>query len=181
MPLGRYGARGALFRITLLSHGYTLAAKGTTSSSVRFIEHEARIYEQLQPIQGLYVPVSLGTIDLRELGRRYFYAADVHIIYFLLLSWAGRDLREAREQPSSVGIRRNVIRSLQSLHALGVAHGDVRRENLVWSHMPSDPVMVIDFERSVLTKASCRLGLLGRSEDGEELPPECLSEDDKLF
>lgn len=47
--------------------------------------------------------------------------------------------------------------------------------------MPSDPVMVIDFERSVLTKASCRLGLLGRSEDGEELSPECLSEDDKLF
>ncbi|KAK4655460.1 hypothetical protein QC762_0050250 [Podospora pseudocomata] len=162
-------------------HGYTLAAKGTTSSSVRFIEHEARIYEQLQPIQGLFVPVSLGTIDLREVGRRYFYAADVHIIYFLLLSWAGRDLREAREQPSSVGIRRNVIRSLQSLHALGVAHGDVRRENLVWSHRPSDPVMVIDFERSVLTKASCQLGLLGGSEDGEELPPECLSEDDKLF
>ncbi|KAK5651290.1 hypothetical protein OQA88_12634 [Cercophora sp. LCS_1] len=181
MPLGRCGARGALFRITLVSHGYTLVAKGTTSLSVRFIENEARIYEQLQPIQGLYVPVSLGTIDLRELGRRYFYAADVHIIYFLLLSWAGRDLREAREQISGAGMRRNVIRSLQSLHALGVAHGDVRRENLIWSHKPGDPVMVIDFERSVLTNASCRLGLLGEPEDGEERPPECLGGDNKLF
>lgn len=180
--LGRCGARGALFRITLLSHGYTLVAKGTTSSSVRFIEHEARVYEQLQPIQGVYVPVSLGTIDLRELGRRYFYAADVHIIYLLLLSWAGRDLREAREQITSAGMRRTVIRSLQSLHTLGVAHRDIRRENLVWSHIPSDPVMVIDFERSVLTNVSCPLGLLGAAaEDGEERPPVCLGGDNKLF
>ncbi|KAK3364277.1 hypothetical protein B0T25DRAFT_529692 [Lasiosphaeria hispida] len=168
VPLGRHGARGALFRITLLSHGYTFAAKGTTSSSVRFIEHEARVYEQLQPIQGLYVPVSLGTIDLGQLGRRYFYAADVHIVYFLLLSWAGRDLFEAREQTGDVGMQENVLHSLRSLHALGVAHGDVRRENLVWSHIPSDPVMIIDFERSVFTKASCRLGLLGGSEDGDK-------------
>ncbi|KAK0707831.1 hypothetical protein B0H67DRAFT_647972 [Lasiosphaeris hirsuta] len=168
MPLGRHGARGALFCITLLSHGYTFAAKGTTSSSVRFIEHEARVYEQLQPIRGLYVPVSLGTIDLEELGRRYFYAADVHIIYFPLLSWAGRDLFEAREQTGGVGMQDNVLQSLRSLHALGVAHGDVRRENLVWSHMPSDPVMIIDFERSVPTKAPCRLGLLKGSEDGDK-------------
>jgi len=157
-PLGLHGARGALFRITLLSHGYTLAAKGTTAASVGCLEHEAAVYQRLRPIQGSYVPVLLGAIDLRVLGRRYFYVPDVHIVYFLLLSWAGKDLYETREQTRGVGnrnlLRGHVLRSLQSLHALGVAHGDVRRENLVWSQVPSDPVMIIDFERSVLTQVA---------------------------
>ncbi|KAK0710822.1 hypothetical protein B0H67DRAFT_635372 [Lasiosphaeris hirsuta] len=151
VPLGRHGARGALFRVTLLSYGYTFVAKGTTSPLARFLKHEAHVYQQLGPAQGVYVPVYLGAVDLRELGRRYFYAADVHVVYLLLLSWAGKDLCEAREQPG-VGIQAKVVQSLRNLHALGVAHGDVRRENLVWSREPGDPIMVIDFERSILTK-----------------------------
>ncbi|KAK4441969.1 hypothetical protein QBC34DRAFT_453384 [Podospora aff. communis PSN243] len=173
-PLGIYGARGAMFAITLLSHGYTLVAKGTTSASTRFLEHEALVYERLQPIQGLYVPVSLGTIDLLELGRRYFYAPDVHVVTLLLLSWAGKDLREleTREQTwiSRDAVRKGVLRCLRNLHNFGVAHGDVRRENLLWNHGQGDAVMMIDFERSVLTKPpDLPLQLLpGGLKDGED-------------
>ena len=40
-PLGLQGARGALFRITLLSHGYVFVAKGTVRAFVPDILHEA--------------------------------------------------------------------------------------------------------------------------------------------
>ncbi|KAG6285091.1 hypothetical protein E4U09_007477 [Claviceps aff. purpurea] len=62
---GVVGARGAFFKVTLLAYGYTFVSKGTVSLSghIEHLEHEARVYEKLKPIQGQYVSVFLGTID----------------------------------------------------------------------------------------------------------------------
>ena len=58
------GSRGALFQITLASHGYTFVAKGTRDVFVSDLMHEGRMYERLKSIQGTLIPVYLGNIDL---------------------------------------------------------------------------------------------------------------------
>ncbi|KAG6243816.1 hypothetical protein E4U24_005288 [Claviceps purpurea] len=60
------GARGAFFKVTLLANGYTFVSKGTVAGRNEDSEHQARVYERLKPIQGVYVPVSLGAILLRR-------------------------------------------------------------------------------------------------------------------
>ena len=76
------GARGALFQITLASHGYTFVGKGTRYVFIPDLMHEGRMYDRLQSIQGKLILVYLGNIDLdqpwRDLG--------VRIIHMLLMS-----------------------------------------------------------------------------------------------
>lgn len=67
------GARGALFKVSLLDHGYTFISKGTVEAFIPDLEHEARVYRRLERVQELHVPVFLGAIDLRFLKRTYFY------------------------------------------------------------------------------------------------------------
>lgn len=62
--VSRPGACGILFRIRLRSHGYTVAAKAIPIDLVQLLKWEAAIYEYLRPIQGIYVLVHLGNIDL---------------------------------------------------------------------------------------------------------------------
>ncbi|KAL9629275.1 MAG: hypothetical protein Q9164_006947 [Protoblastenia rupestris] len=84
------GARGKLFQVTLASHGYTFAGKGTRDVFVKDLQHEGRMYDKLQSIQGKTIPVYLGNIDLerpwRDLG--------VRIIHMLLMSWKGEMVDE---------------------------------------------------------------------------------------
>jgi hypothetical protein len=47
-PLGKQGARGALFKITLASHGYTFVGKGTVEAFVPDLRHEGQVYERLE-------------------------------------------------------------------------------------------------------------------------------------
>ena len=82
-PLGKQGARGALFMVTLTSYGYTLLAKGTVLAFVKDLRHEAEVYRLLMTVQGVYVPVCLGNIDL---NKPYYYDAGICIIHMLLLS-----------------------------------------------------------------------------------------------
>lgn len=69
IPLGKQGARVALFQVTLLGYGYTFVAKGTVPAFVEDLKHEEVVYRQLECLQGVCVPVFLGAIDLRDLGR----------------------------------------------------------------------------------------------------------------
>ena len=48
--LGIQGSRGALFQITLASHGYTFAGKGIRKVLVSDLMHEGRMYDRLQNI-----------------------------------------------------------------------------------------------------------------------------------
>jgi predicted Ser/Thr protein kinase len=148
VPLGKQGARGVLFQVTLLAYGYTFVSKGTTARFVQELEHEAKVYERLRPLQGVRVPVFLGAVDLREVGRTYYYDGEVHIIYLMLVSWGGCSLDEV-EVSDRAKVNRGVVGSVRALHVHGVVHTDVRDANVLWDE-ETERVMVIDFEQAVL-------------------------------
>ncbi|KAK9335722.1 hypothetical protein V1521DRAFT_438946 [Lipomyces starkeyi] len=85
-PLGMWGIRGALFKLTLFSYGYTFVGKGTTDRLWTDVRAEADVYRALQKAQGSAVPVFLGTIDLK---MTYFLEGGACIKHMLLMSWGG--------------------------------------------------------------------------------------------
>ncbi|PGH36096.1 hypothetical protein GX50_01108 [[Emmonsia] crescens] len=147
-PLGceslhRHGARGALFEVILFQYGYRLVGKGFPPEFGRYLRHEKALYNQLQPIQGVHVPVCLGTIDVSK--RPMFYDGIADIPHFLLLAHAGTKISKcdvAKDQIVSAASE-----SMRAIHALGVLHHDAETRNLFWSE-ESENVLVIDFERS---------------------------------
>ena len=138
-PLGKYGARGALFKLTLARYGYTFVGKGTLSVFVRALRHEGEVYRRLERLQGEVVPVYLGNIDL----IKTYYLPGVHIVHMLLMSWAGEKAAGAGV-PDLAGEVRQTSRAVRSE---GVVHGDERDDNMLWNP-ERRRVMLVDFERS---------------------------------
>lgn len=83
--LGKEGSRGVLFQLTLLKYGYTFVSKGTVAAFIEDLEHEAAVYQHLHRLQGISVPVFMGAIDLRDLGRTYYYDLRVYIVHLSFL------------------------------------------------------------------------------------------------
>ena len=81
-PLDIYGARGALFKLTLASYSYTFVGKGTVRAFAQDLRYEGLIYRQLYTLQGTSIPVYIGNIEYIYL---YDYNLSVEIIHFLLL------------------------------------------------------------------------------------------------
>ena len=159
-PLGKQGARGALFKVRLDSHAYTIVAKGTIWPFVRCLRHEAEVYRRLACIQGIHVPVFLGSIDL---DYDFYYAAGDLIVHMMLLSWCGEGLRsdtltDTEKQTRSL----DIMRAVTAIHEAGVLHRDIRIQNLLWNEELKQP-MVIDFERVDIVKALTRPALLSMS------------------
>jgi len=109
-PLGIKGARGALFKVRLSSHGYTVVAKGVEWHNFRYLQHEHSVYKNLRPIQGKLAPVCLGSATLKlpwhyDVGR---YAC------MLFLSWLGghSSTTSTKAIKSSLSTRRLVLWSL---------------------------------------------------------------------
>ncbi|KAH6889924.1 hypothetical protein B0T10DRAFT_487099 [Thelonectria olida] len=151
-PLGQGGARGVLFKVTLLAHGYTFVSKGTARAFTKDLQHEAAVYKRLRPIQGIYVPVYLGAIDLRSMNRIYYYDHRVYVIHMIFLSWGGNDLRPT----GIVGgaeelLEGKAVRSLRAMHQQGVIHKDVRWANMLFN-AEINGVMMIDFERALVVE-----------------------------
>lgn len=84
-PLWIGGARGAMFKVTLTSHGYTVIAKGVQIHDVPYLKHEAELYRHLSPIQGIHIPVCLGDINL----ILPYYHMTGQFVRFLFQSYAG--------------------------------------------------------------------------------------------
>ncbi|KAI9762378.1 MAG: hypothetical protein M1840_001271 [Geoglossum simile] len=148
LPLGFQGARGALFKVTLASHGYTMVAKGTVLAFLKDLQWEAQVYNRLTPIQGSCVPVCVGSIDL---VNPYYYDMGVRIIHLMLLSWAGDCLFDgggAHERDRSE-LAKDIAYSIRAIHRAGVLHRDVRTPNLCWNSEVGG-IMFIDFERAEL-------------------------------
>ncbi|APA10236.1 hypothetical protein sscle_06g050060 [Sclerotinia sclerotiorum 1980 UF-70] len=145
-PLGVEGARGALFKITLTSHGYTVVAKGTVAAFIKDLEHEHQVYQRLLAIQGIRVPVCLGSINL---AHPYYYDIGVQIVHMIILSWAGekldRDMILKHMNQKRLDIL--VTQSVEEVHHAGIFHGDARIPNMLWN-AEMDGFMLIDFERS---------------------------------
>jgi hypothetical protein len=90
-PLGKQAARGALFRLTLESYGYTFVAKGTVTAFEAKLKHEGWVYRHLDKVQEELIPVYLGNISL---VHPYFLDVGVRIVHMLLKSWAGEQTRK---------------------------------------------------------------------------------------
>ena len=145
-PLGKQGARGALFKVTLTSHGYTVAAKGTVAAFVKDLQHEHLVYQHLTDIQGICVPVCLGSLDL---AYPYYYDIGVLIVHMIILSWAGESLDDSKVL-KCMGQRTldvMITQSIEDIHHAGVLHTDLRTANMLWNQ-EIGRVMLIDFERS---------------------------------
>lgn len=89
-PLGIQGSRGALFKVALTSHGYTVVGKGTVQAFVKHPRHEAGVYRRLTTVRGVHILIWLGSIDLDQ--QPYYYQAGIRIVHLMLLSWAGECL-----------------------------------------------------------------------------------------
>ncbi|XP_044716019.1 kinase [Hirsutella rhossiliensis] len=148
--LGKHGARGVLFKVTLLSYGYTFVCKGTVQAFIRDLEHEAAVYKRLEQVQGVNVPVFLGAVDLRPLKRTYYYDHRVYVVHMTFLSWGGDMIDEAKVAGSTRRIlEAKALASLRAIHQEGVVHKDVRSANML-INKETDGVMMIDFERAIL-------------------------------
>ncbi|PGH08937.1 hypothetical protein GX51_00994 [Blastomyces parvus] len=147
-PLGceslhRHGARGALFEVILFQYGYTLVGKGFPPEFGHYLRHEKALYNHLQPIQGVHIPVCLGTIDVSK--RPMFYDGIADIPHLLFLAHAGTEVSKC--DVAEAQIVSAASEALQAIHALGVLHRDAETRNMFWS-AEDENVLVIDFERA---------------------------------
>ena len=147
-PLGKQGAHGALFKITLASHGYTFIGKGTIEAFLPDLRREGQMYQHLESVQGLAVPIYLGNIDL---GMTYSMDNGDQIIHFLLMSWGGEMAMDVFLDLQD-NLQDELRRSFHDVRQLGVKHRDLRWPNVLWN-TELGRVMLIDFERSTLQAA----------------------------
>ncbi|KAK8013541.1 hypothetical protein PG991_009134 [Apiospora marii] len=129
--LDKGGARGVLFKVTLLAYGYTFIGKGTVPAFIEDLEHEAKVYQALQPLQGRVTPIFLGAIDLRTISRTYYYDFRVRVQYMMFLSWGGDSLDSVRTAGDDGDLSRQLIHAIRVLHTCGVAHKDLRSPNVL--------------------------------------------------
>ncbi|KAK2793315.1 hypothetical protein FQN50_010012 [Emmonsiellopsis sp. PD_5] len=149
-PLYKKGSCGAAFKIHLLSHGYTLLAKGVERNSSHRLEHENDIYHRLRSIQGNYIPVCLGIVVL-DPKYPYYYDEGVYT-HMLFLSWAGKPISEIMKPDNSACMIDMSSRSLQAIHLAGVLHRDAEPRNILWNEICNRP-MFVDFELAEMRNA----------------------------
>ncbi|KAH6981482.1 hypothetical protein EDB80DRAFT_737328 [Ilyonectria destructans] len=94
VPLYLSGSRGSLFKVRLSSYGYTLIAKGVEGMDAALLCHEKEVYDHIRGLQGKYVPVCLGTVDLIQ---PYYYDSGV-FKHFLFISYARQPVFKYMEQ-----------------------------------------------------------------------------------
>ncbi|KAG5296012.1 hypothetical protein I7I50_08965 [Histoplasma capsulatum G186AR] len=144
-----YKARscGALFKLRLSSHGYTLVAKVVEYENRHKLEHEMLVYNRLQDLQGEHVPVCLGVVQL-ESEYPYYYDGGIYT-HMLFLSWAGEPVQESTNSNHAEDILSLVSHALQSIHSKGVLHSDAELRNILWNSTCKRP-MIVDFERATI-------------------------------
>lgn len=152
-PLGKQGARGALFKITLRQFGYTLAGKGTVQAFVEDLRYEGRVYQRLKSLQGSVIPVHLGNIDLAKV---YYLDIGVRIQHMTMMAWVGEQAA-ADGEVTHCQIDEQVRSTVEEIRWFGVTHGDLHGPNILWSQ-ELERVMLIDFERSGLSPCKRRYG-----------------------
>lgn len=152
-PLWVQGARGAMFKVTLASHGYTVAAKATVFAFVTDLKHEQAVYECMRKLQGRYVPVCLGGVDL----LKPYYHRGVQLVHMMFMAWGGKALGGCGQILAHVeqDVSQMAAEGVEAMHALGVLHRDVATRNMLWNE-ECGRVMFVDFERSVVFETEQR-------------------------
>ncbi|PYI02208.1 hypothetical protein BO78DRAFT_464138 [Aspergillus sclerotiicarbonarius CBS 121057] len=141
-PIGKEGLHGSIFVITLQGYGYTLIGKGTEYLSTL----EGSIYQKLEPVQGLAVPVYLGDINLQKV---YYLDSGREIIHMSLMAWGGEALQEADRKSR----RQEIEYTKAEIQSLCVFHLDLRMPNFLWN-AEVKRVMFIDFSRARIDENS---------------------------
>ena len=111
-PLYVKGTRGALFKIRLSSHGYTLVAKGMEEHDIDHLIQESNVYDRLHSLQGDCIPVCLGTSNLQ---LPYYYDCGEYVS-MLFLSWAGRPLYQYLNPDNENDVIERATSALKALH-----------------------------------------------------------------
>ena len=142
-PLYLNGLRGVLFKVRLSSHGYTLVAKGMEKADCQYLVHESEVYYHLRSLQGSYIPVSLGIVDLQ---LPYYHDGGVYVS-MLFLGWAGRPLYNYLTPKYKTRILDQANRILKKVHTERVLHNDAKPHNWLWDEKQGK-LMLIDFERA---------------------------------
>ncbi|KNB19850.1 hypothetical protein FOXG_17042 [Fusarium oxysporum f. sp. lycopersici 4287] len=170
-PLGISGSRGSLFKLCLSLRGYTLVAKGVEAMDARHLRHENKMYDHVWSLQGTFVPVCLGIVDLI---KPYYFDSGVYV-HFLLLSYGGRPvLREMKEvRPNVVD---QIIVVLKRLHQYRILHHDAEPRNVLYDRS-SGGCMLVDLmlaeihDRQPLGSINCnRQSRKRKSVTGKHVP-----------
>lgn len=143
MPLYLSGSIGALFKVRLFSHGYTFVAKGVEHAHLARLQHKKEVYDRLRTIQGKYVPVCLGNVDL---VLPYYYNGGVYK-HFLFLGWAGRPLFDLPREADKAAIVNKVSAGFKAVHNLHVRYGDAEPRNILYD-ADNGHIFIVDFERA---------------------------------
>lgn len=155
LDLGLTGARSALFKVILASHGYAVMGKGTVFPWIPDLKHEELIYMHVRALQGRSVPVCIGSIDLEWY---YQYSAFEQLEFMMFMAYGGMPLYKYERDGYLAGkskelpierVASQATEILAELHRWGVAQRDVALRNILWDEQ-ARRVMYIDFERSVL-------------------------------
>ena len=138
--LKQQGFRGALFQITLASHGYTFVGKATREVYILALQYEGKIYDRLKSLQGTRVPVYLGNIDL----KRLWHNLHVRLIHMLLISWGGKRADKFKGKET---LQTEICQFEDEIERLGVRHNDIIPDHVLWNDHIKD-IIFIDFEKS---------------------------------
>ncbi|KAM0800554.1 hypothetical protein BDR22DRAFT_889269 [Usnea florida] len=112
------GSRGVMFKVTLSSHGYTVVGKGTVFAWVTDLRHEELVYRHIQDIQGKFVLVCLGSIDLET---PYSHNPGVDIVHMMLLAYGGLSLPTPKLSASKAELLIQAATSFGAIHRRGVS------------------------------------------------------------
>ncbi|KAH7129379.1 hypothetical protein B0J13DRAFT_453133 [Dactylonectria estremocensis] len=139
---GKYRDTGAVFKPSLSRYRYTFISKGTFATAIKRLQHKVEIYTHLQPLQGHFIAIYLGSIAL---DTPYPLAA-ANVIHILLMSCAG----------NAVTVNDDVLpeklRLQELLHTQIVIHDDLRQENLFFNY-ERERIMPIDFDLAITLPA----------------------------
>lgn len=145
-PTGLHGSRAALVKVTLSSHGYTVAAKCTPREFYPRLRHERKVYKRLERIQGQYAPRYLGLVRLL---RPYHYAGIIDVEHMMVLGNAGETFGQHESTMDHDTMVDCTKKAFGSIHELGVLHNDPHPFNLRYN-TETGTVMVFDFDRSTM-------------------------------
>jgi hypothetical protein len=105
------------------------------------LQHQNKIYDRFQAIQGKYIPVCLSSIDL---VRSYHYDSGVYV-HFMFLSWARRPLFDCGDQANKTDIIKAVTATFEAVYKLRVLHCNAEPRNILYD---SGSLMLVDSERA---------------------------------
>ena len=157
-PLLVGGSRGAMFKVSLTSHGYTVIAKGVQRFNVRHLEHEALVYRHLRSLQGTFIPVCLGSTDL----VLPYYHMGGQFVCFLFQSYAGVSVSQVINKENKQDILSKITHAMEAIHRFRVLHCDALPRNIM-ADENSGWVQIIDFERAKIEEKMVRKNLLWRA------------------